>query len=124
MKSILIVDDSATMRKMVLASLQGLGDTRLEQAANGLEAIESLALKPTDLVILDLNMPDIHGMEVLHFMRKHGAYRAIPVIVLTTRSSDDIRQAALEAGASAYMTKPFDPGALAQQARALIGEDR
>ena len=61
MKNVLVVDDSATMRRMVLVSLRGLGEVQFHEASNGLEAIERLALGPIDLMILDLNMPDMHG---------------------------------------------------------------
>lgn len=121
MKNVLVVDDSATMRRMVMASLRGLGSIHFAEAASGLEAIEQLALAPVDLMILDLNMPDMHGLEVLQFVRRHQAYRSLPVIVLTTRGDEGSRAAALAAGASAYLTKPFQPATLAGHARELLG---
>jgi two-component system chemotaxis response regulator CheY len=120
MKNVLVVDDSATMRRMVMGSLRGLGQVKFHEAGNGLEAIERLALGPIDLMLLDLNMPDMHGMEVVEFVQAHAAYRAIPVIVLTTRGDEDSRSTALAAGAALYLTKPFDPRALAAQARKLL----
>ena len=120
MKNVLVVDDSATVRRMVMASLQAVGDIAFHEAANGLEAIERLALAPIDLMTLDLNMPDMHGMEVVQFVRKHPTYRAIPVIVLTTRGDENSRTAALSAGASEYLTKPFEPATLAARARELM----
>ena len=82
-----------------------------------------LALAPIDLMILDLNMPDMHGMEVLQFTRGHMAFRSIPIIVLTTRGDEEIRSAALAAGASLYLTKPYDPVVLADNARKLLNLD-
>jgi two-component system, chemotaxis family, chemotaxis protein CheY len=120
MNSILIVDDSPTMRRMVMASLRALPGAGFDEASTGLEAIERLALAPVDLIILDLNMPDMHGLEVLNFLRRHQAYSHIPVIVLTTRGDEASRSDALAAGASLYLTKPFSPQALAAQARALL----
>jgi two-component system chemotaxis response regulator CheY len=120
MNNILIVDDSPTMRRMVTASLRSLPAARFDEAASGLEAIERVALAPVDLIILDLNMPDMHGLEVLDFLRSHEAYRDIPVIVLTTRGDEASRRDALAAGASLYLTKPFAPQALAAQAQALL----
>ena len=122
MKNVLIVDDSATMRRMVLASLRSLS-VCFHEASNGLEAIERLALGPIDLMVLDLNMPDMHGMEVLQFARSHAAFRSIPIIVLTTRGDEEIRGAALAAGASFYLTKPYDPCLLAEQASKLLNLD-
>jgi len=109
MYSILVVDDSPTMRRMVVASLVKLKDARFDQAASGLEAIERLAIHPVDLIVLDLNMPDMDGMEVVDFVRRHHSYRAIPIVVLSTRSDAASRAAALQAGVSDYLTKPFAP---------------
>lgn len=120
MKRILVVDDSPTMRRMVMASLQGLPNIAFEEAATGLEAIERLTLSPTSLMILDLNMPDMHGMEVLSFLNRHQTLRAVPVIVLTTRGDDSTREAALAAGANFYLTKPFLPQVLAAHTRELL----
>jgi two-component system, chemotaxis family, chemotaxis protein CheY len=121
MERTLVVDDSPTMRRMVMASLEGVCDGGFSQVGSGLEAIEQLALGPASLMVLDLNMPDMHGLEVLRFVRKHPAFRTLPVIVLTTRGDDDSRSAAMAAGASLYLTKPFAPHALAGHARALLG---
>jgi two-component system, chemotaxis family, chemotaxis protein CheY len=116
------VDDSATMRRMIIASLKELGGAQFLEAASGLEAIEHLALGPPDLIVLDLNMPDMHGLEVLQFVRSHPAYGKLPVMVLTTRGDETSRTESLRYGASAYLCKPFDPRALAQQVRGLLGE--
>lgn len=120
MQTILIVDDSTTIRRMVKGSLQSLAQTRYIEASTGLEAIEQLALHPVNLMILDLNMPDLHGLEVVQFMRSHAAYRAIPIIILTTRGDEQGRSLLLNAGASCYLTKPFDPHTLITHVRELI----
>ena len=104
---------------MVKVALTPLAMQTIE-AASGLEAIEQLAVAPIELMVLDLNMPDMHGLEVLGFVRKHPAFRHLPVIVLTTRGDDESRTAAMAAGATLYMTKPFAPHALAGHARALL----
>jgi two-component system chemotaxis response regulator CheY len=120
MRTILVVDDSPTMRRMIMASLRDLGDVGFDQAASGLEAIERLSLAPVDLMVLDLNMPDVHGFEVLRFVRTHERFRALPVVVLTTRGDDESRSAALAEGATRYLTKPFQPSALAPEIRSLL----
>lgn len=117
---ILIVDDSATMRRMIAAALRALEGARFDEASSGLEAIERLALAPVDLILLDLNMPDMHGLDVLRFVRAQQRYVSIPIVVLTTRGDDDSRAATAAAGASAYLTKPFVPAALVAQVRALL----
>ena len=123
MTRIVIVDDSPTIRRMVRSSLAtAVPAATFVEAASGLEAIEQLTLGPVTLMVLDLNMPDMHGLEVLNFVRRHPVYRALPVMVLTTRGDDASRLAAMEAGATAYMTKPFVPQALADRALALLPE--
>jgi two-component system chemotaxis response regulator CheY len=112
MKRVLIVDDSPTIRRMVAASLRSLQETQFEEAGNGLEAIENLSRSAVDLMVLDLNMPDMHGLEVIQFVRSHDRFKHIPIIVLTTKYDADSRAAALDQGASHYMTKPFAPSAL------------
>ena len=120
MPRILIADDSPTIRKMVRASLQTLDDTEFLEAASGLEAIEQLAIAAVQLVVLDLNMPDMHGVDVLRFLRSHPSSRGVPVVVLTTRGDDSSREAAMTAGATQYLTKPFVPQALLSAAQDLL----
>jgi two-component system chemotaxis response regulator CheY len=121
MRRILIVDDSATIRRMVKASLSGVASGFCE-AASGLEAIEQLTLQPVALMVLDLNMPDLHGLEVLKFVRSHPRMQSLPVVVLTTRGDESSREAALAAGATAYMTKPFVPHELSERIGRLLAE--
>src|SRR5688572_28934632 len=120
MERTLVVDDSPTMRRMVMVSLRDVCDGGFAEAASGLEAIEQLALGPAALMVLDLNMPDMHGLEVLRFVRKHPMFRHLPVIVLTTRGDEESRASTMAAGASLYPTKPFAPHALAAPARAPL----
>jgi two-component system chemotaxis response regulator CheY len=120
----LIVDDSQTMRRMVIASLREVCTGGFVEAASGLEAIEQLALGKTALMVLDLNMPDMHGLEVLRFVRSHHAYRDLPVMILTTRGDETSRRAALAAGATLYQTKPFAPHVLAAQVRSMLGSEQ
>ena len=106
---------------MVRASLvRFLPDVEFLEAGSGLEAIERLAIGSIALIVLDLNMPDMHGLEVLQFVRSHQKYRHVPIMVLTTRGDDGSRAAALQAGASLYLTKPFSPDALGSAAQKLF----
>jgi len=102
------------------ASLRDVCSGGFQEAATGLEALEQLAVGPIALMILDLNMPDMHGLEVLRFVRSHHGFRNIPVVILTTRGDEASRVAVAAAGASLYLTKPFAPHALAGHARALM----
>jgi len=120
MHTILVVDDSPTIRRMVRAALGGLPDVAFLEAGSGLEAIETLAVNPVHALVLDLNMPDMHGLDALRFLRSHDQYRELPVLILTTRGDEASRAAALKAGASAYLTKPFSPETLTSAVRDLL----
>ncbi|MCX7875368.1 MAG: response regulator [Melioribacteraceae bacterium] len=121
MFEVLVVDDSTILRKMVISSLKDIANLSFQEASSGLEAIEQLALKSFNIVILDLNMPDIHGMEVLKFIRSHEMYKNLPVIILTTRSDDDSKNAAYQSGATLYMNKPFLPNELKNNVEKILG---
>jgi two-component system chemotaxis response regulator CheY len=120
MRTILVVDDSPTIRKMVCAALSGLKDVGFIEAGSGLHAIETLAMHPVHMVVLDLNMPDMHGLDVLKFLRAHSQYRALPVMVLTTRGDELSREQVLKAGATSYLTKPFVPSFLVSSVLELL----
>ncbi len=119
---ILVVDDSKVMREMIVACLRGIDGLEFTHAASGLEAIERLSLTPFDLVFLDLNMPDIGGFEVVEFVRGQDELRLLPIIVVTTRGDEGSRARALGAGASRFMTKPFEPHGILAEVRALLGD--
>ena len=120
MRTILVVDDSVTMRRMIMAALRDVREVSFDQAGSGLEAIERITVAPVDLVILDLNMPDVHGLEVLRFVRRHERFHSLPVVILTTRGDDESRESALRDGATLYLTKPFTPAAFAPEIRRLL----
>lgn len=105
---------------MVRAALGALPQVAFVEAGSGLQAIETLATNAVGVVVLDLNMPDMHGIDVLKFLRAHRQYKGLPVVVLTTRGDDSSREAAMAAGATAYMTKPFSPATLASSVRQLL----
>jgi two-component system, chemotaxis family, chemotaxis protein CheY len=116
---ILVVDDSRVMREMIVACLRADPFT-FTHAASGLEAVEKLALKPFDLLVLDLNMPDLGGFEVIEFVRGQDKLRSLPILVVTTRGDEGSRERALAAGASRFMTKPFVPEAILAEVRSLL----
>lgn len=105
---------------MVRAALGSLSGVTFTEAGSGLRAIEVLGTQPVQMVVLDLNMPDMHGLDVIRFLRANNQYRDLPVMVLTTRGDESSRQSALDAGASAYHTKPFIPSALLSSVRELL----
>lgn len=106
---------------MVAACLRPLGEVTFDFAGSGLEAIERLALAGYDLIVLDLNMPDVGGLEVIEFIRSQDKLRALPILVVTTRGDDESRLRILEAGASGFLAKPFAPAQILAEARGLLG---
>ena len=120
MADVLVVDDSKVMRDMITACLRPDPRISVVHAASGLEAIERLSLQPFDVVVLDLNMPDIGGLEVVEFVRGQDKLKSLPILIVTTRGDDDSRTKIMKAGASRYMTKPFTPEALLAEVQALL----
>src|SRR5262245_18202440 len=121
MLTALVVDDAPMIRHMVRMSHADIAELTIVDAGTGLEAIERLMVHGADLIVLDLNMPDMHGLEVLRFVRGRCSFASLPVIVLTTRGDETSRASALEAGATLFRTKPFAPADLASDVRSLIG---
>ena len=120
MLELLVVDDSKVMRDMIVACLRPDPSLRFSHAGSGLEAIEQLSLRPFDLVVLDLNMPDIGGIEVVEFIRGQDRLRHLPIIIVTTRGDEASRARALEAGASRFLAKPFDPDIILREVQSLL----
>ena len=120
MAEILVVDDSKVMRDMIVACLRPKGELAFTQASSGLEAIERLSLAVFDLMVLDLNMPDIGGIEVLEFVRGQDKLRSLPIVVVTTRGDETSRSRAMAAGASSFMTKPFTPDVIRGEVERLL----
>ncbi|NOY44032.1 MAG: response regulator [Deltaproteobacteria bacterium] len=119
MARILIVDDSPTMRQLLAACLAPMSPDCVE-ASTGLEAVERLSIEPFDLVFLDINMPDMDGVEVVSFLKAHPSLAKIPVVMVTTRAEPGLRERLLSQGVDRYITKPFEPSAVLQAARDLL----
>lgn len=113
---VLVVDDERPIWRYLHAALNAQGNIVLE-AANGNEAIKSVALDRPDVVILDLGLPDIDGLEVTRRLRE---WTQVPIIILSVREQESDKIAALDAGADDYLTKPFGTGELMARIRAAI----
>ena len=116
---VLLVDDSHTMRAYACAALDADG-IEVTEARTGFEAIKILPQKPFDLIITDINMPDINGLEVIRFVRSHGRYREVPVIIISTEGREEDRDRALALGADEYLVKPFSPDRLTEVVRGYL----
>jgi len=107
-KRILTIDDSKTIRDMLMLTLADAGFDVL-QAVDGLDGLDVLDKEQVDLVITDINMPRMDGYEVIRQMRSNAAHKTTPILVLTTESEADKKNLARVAGATGWMVKPFDP---------------
>lgn len=119
MQSILAVDDSASMRQMVAFTLKGAGYNVIE-AADGAEAFEKAKGAKVDLVLTDQNMPKMDGITLVKNLRGLPTYNGTPILILTTESSDQMKQAGRAAGATGWLVKPFDPGRLIEVIQKVI----
>ncbi len=109
MKRILIVEDSPTMRALLNSALEGLEvPVKITEASSGFEALRCLPRERFDLIVTDINMPDINGLELVAFAKSNDAYRSIPLIIVSTEGADRDRERGLELGADAYLVKPFE----------------
>jgi len=122
---ILIVEDSPTMRSLLGSALEDLGaPLKITEAANGFEALRELPRERYDLIVTDINMPDINGLELVSFVKSNEAYRDIPLVIISTEGSERDREKGLGLGADAYLVKPFEPEAIRDVARELLDRRR
>jgi two-component system chemotaxis response regulator CheY len=106
-KTILIVEDSATTRALIRAVIEELGEFETVEASSGFEALKILPQQEYDLIITDINMPDINGLELINFVRNNPRYNQIPIIIVSTERSEEDKKRGMALGATAYVTKPF-----------------
>ena len=108
-KTALVVDDSPTMRQMVAFTLTNAG-FKVVEAEDGKDAVNKVAAEPkVDIVVTDLNMPEMDGISLIKELRKMVAFKFTPILMLTTESAADKKQAGKEAGATGWIVKPFNP---------------
>ena len=125
MQRILIVEDSATMRSLLVSSLEDLDvPVKVTEATSGFEALRHLPREDYDLVITDINMPDINGLELVSFVKKNAKYASIPLVIVSTEGSERDLNKGLGLGADAYLVKPFEPDELRQVVMDLLARPR
>jgi len=120
-KSILIVDDSANIRKLVRVIIKRAGDYEYLEAVDGREGLEKALKYKPDLIILDLIIPKIYGIELIRKIKAHKETKDIPIIILTSETTYEAVEQAKEAGADIFMGKPFEPKDLRESVRELLG---
>ena len=119
-KRILVVEDSPMTRSLIVSSLEEIGDFTVIEAANGFQALRKLPEVTPDLVITDINMPDINGLEVVRFVKQSENFKHIPVIIVTTEGRDVDKERGLRLGADRYLIKPFEPEELQRFVQELL----
>jgi two-component system chemotaxis response regulator CheY len=132
MARVLVVEDSAAMRSFIRAALEGgdedtaasAVDIEVVEAASGFEALRLLPRGPYDLVITDINMPDINGLELVNFIRKSEHHRTTPLIIVSTQAAERDRLRGIALGADAFIAKPFEPEELRDLVVAFLTRGR
>lgn len=119
MPLILTVDDSPSMRKMVSFTLTAAG-YQVVEAVDGVDAFEKAQAQSFDLVLTDQNMPRLDGLGLTRKLREHPQFKTVPILMLTTESSDLMKQAGRAAGATGWLVKPFDPVRLIEVVKKVI----
>ncbi len=119
-KTILAVDDSSSLRQMVAFSLKAAG-YQVVEAVDGQDGLEKAKLQSVDLVLTDQNMPRMDGLTLIRTLRALPQYKSTPILMLTTESSDAMKQQGRAAGATGWLVKPFDPQKLLEVVKKVIG---
>ena len=125
MENVLIVEDSPTMRALLVSALEGLGrPLKVTEVGSGFEALRRLPRERFHLIVTDVNMPDINGLELVSFVRRNPAYARVPLVIVSTEGSERDREKGLALGADAYLVKPFEPDDLQRIVESLLDRDR
>jgi two-component system chemotaxis response regulator CheY len=120
-KTILTVDDSASMRQMIKMTLSGAGYNVIE-AGDGDQGLATARGNAVDMVITDLNMPGLDGVSLIRELRKLPSFTGVPIVLLTTESDAERKQQAKAAGATGWITKPFQPEQLVAVTKKVLGQ--
>lgn len=120
MPKILAVDDSASMRQMVTFTLKGAG-FEVEEAADGQQALNIAKQGDFDLVLSDVNMPVMDGIQLVRELRTLAEYKFTPILMLTTESAGDKKMEGKQAGATGWIVKPFNPDQLLNTIKKVLG---
>lgn len=109
MRRILVTEDSPTMRSLLIATIESCGDYEVVEASSGFEALRLLPREKVDLIITDINMPDINGLELISYVRKNASYTDTPLFIISTEGREKDVEKGLSLGANEYLVKPIDP---------------
>ncbi len=116
----LVVDDSSTMRRIIINTLTKLGYKECHEAGNGREGVEKLATTAVDMVITDWNMPEMSGIEFIRAIRSNDATKTLPILMVTTNAAQDDIVEAMKAGVNNYVVKPFTPDTIKEKIESAL----
>ncbi|QTA88064.1 response regulator [Desulfonema magnum] len=119
-KTIMIVDDAVSIRGLAAMTLENAG-YQVIQARDGKDALEKISGQKTDLIIVDIYMPNMGGIELVKTLKANSQYKFIPVVILTKESDSDMKRQGQMAGAKAWVVKPFKPKTILNVVRKIIG---
>jgi two-component system chemotaxis response regulator CheY len=117
---ILVVDDSSTMRRIIINTLHKLGYPDVIEATNGREGLDRMAGGPVDVIITDWNMPEMSGIDFVRSLRANERFASIPVVMVTTNAGKDDIVEALKSGVNNYVVKPFTPDTMREKLEAAL----
>lgn len=117
---VLVVEDSPATRSFIVQALEDIDDVQVVETSTGFEALKVLPRYKFDLILTDINMPDINGLELINFIRKNSNYQNIPLFIISTESSKMDREKGLMLGADEYIVKPFKPEELQKLVRKYL----
>ena len=117
---VLIVEDSKASREFIAATVESISGVEAITTSSGFEALKLLPRHRFDLIITDINMPDINGLELINFVKKNPNYRETPLFIITTEGRDQDRERGMALGAAEYLVKPFEPNSLMKLLRQYL----
>jgi len=118
--TLLVVEDSPTMRQLIAFTLRRLQGCRIVEAVDGVDALKKMATDRIDLVITDINMPMMDGLKLVSHLRGNPRTKSIPIVIVTTEGAEEDRRRGLALGANAYIPKPIQPSDLLKTVTSLL----
>ncbi|RME67142.1 MAG: response regulator [Nitrospirae bacterium] len=120
MPTVLIVEDSPTMRQLIAFTMRRIPDSRVIEATDGVDALKKLSSEPVDIVLCDINMPVMDGLKLISLIRGNPQLKDIPIVIITTEGAEEDRKRALRMGANDYLTKPIQTHQLVEVVRKYL----
>lgn len=119
--NVLVVEDSPTMRQLIIFALKRLRESRVVEASDGVDGYKKLSQEKFDIIITDINMPVMDGLKLVSLIRKDQNHKDVPIVIITTEGAMEDKQRALALGANAYITKPIQASKVLSTVKELLG---